>query len=208
MLALPESNRQYTSNLDVCDRQKCCVLPAEKENNSTEPIIFSSKTLTDEKKSVDTLRHVCLVDIWVVWWLRSYLQESQFILSFHLQTLPWFLNLADATKRLPKWRLPTMKYNFKTVHRACMKQQAADALSALPTAEIDDIELEDETQVMVVTWTRNKDRRNLLCQIGPRTRNNYQNIQISMTYYYSCCLKRSLISLRACSVNRLSNWLH
>lgn len=70
--------------------------------------------------------------------------------------LLWILNIADATRKLARWRLKFLEYDFEILQRAGLKHQAATALSGLRPAGVDKNELENENPVLVVTGIKHE----------------------------------------------------
>lgn len=63
----------------------------------------------------------------------------------------YILNLADSTGKLAIWRLRLMELDFKLVHRAEIKHEAADALFRLPTNGSHRTMLGNDITIMAVT---------------------------------------------------------
>lgn len=134
VLSLQKSYTQYRSDTDNFDRPICYVLGKTQDKATTKSVRCWSRTLRDEKKSLDETHRECLVVVRVVLLLGPYLEGCWFIVRPNLHALRWMLKLSDAVGKLARWLLWLMQYDFEIVHRADVKRQAADALSRLPSA--------------------------------------------------------------------------
>ena len=63
---------------------------------------------------------------------RSYLIDYTFTLVTDSIALVHILNTPKASRKIERWRLLVMEYNFKVKHRKGTSNANADALSRLP----------------------------------------------------------------------------
>lgn len=85
-------------------------------------------SLNSSEKGYDKKHRECLVVIWEVLTLRTYVYGRLFIIRTDHDTLIWILNMADATRKLARWCIRLQELYFYVVHRSCMKNRAADVL--------------------------------------------------------------------------------
>lgn len=64
--------------------------------------------------------------------IRPYLEDTRrFMIQTDHRSFKCILNLADATGRMPHWRLRLSEIEFYLDHRPSIQNQAFDALSCL-----------------------------------------------------------------------------
>lgn len=117
------------------------------------PIGYWSQTLTVQKRNLDATQCKCLTVIWAIMLIRPFSKDTRFTLRICYHAPHWILDLDDATGTLARWRPRLMKFDFEIIHRAGIKNQAANALSRLPMNGSDCTLLEDNISIMVVTWS-------------------------------------------------------
>lgn len=100
------------------------------------------------------------------------MEGCHFSLTSNPHALWWILSHVDAAEKLAGWRLSLLEYDLEIVHRAVVKYQVAHELSRLPTAAVENNELEDGILVMVVIRMKNHDQMSavLPCWTQKKTR--------------------------------------
>ena len=150
VLALPRATGQFTIDTDACDYQVGCVLLQRQDDDSLRPIGYWSRTLNPAETRYDTTHKECLAVVWAVLMLRPYVEGTHFVVRTDHQALKWILDLKESTGRLARWRLRLMEFDFEVVHKPGAFHKAPDALSRLPTTEVDNTEVDDEVPTYCV----------------------------------------------------------
>lgn len=115
-----------------------------------------SRSLSKEEKAHDTTRRTFFATVWSVLVLRPYLGGCRLTIRTYHGSLRLILNLTDGGRRLARWVLRLLKFDFNVVHLACVKHQSADAMSRLLTDESDTTALQDYLHVMVINVVNHK----------------------------------------------------
>lgn len=77
----------------------------------------------------------CLAVVRTARLFRLHLRGSLFPIYYQRDAHLWITSLTDSTGNPARWRLRLSELKYNVVHNAAMKDQAADALSLLKTAE-------------------------------------------------------------------------
>lgn len=125
------------------------VLFQSQDEKSTHQIRYWSRTLNKAEIVYDTTHRECLAVIWEVLIILPYLEGAKFTIRRDHDSLLWTLTMSDATGKLPRWRLHLSEIEYDVVHRARIKNQAADALLRFEMTDPDDRELEDKIQTLL-----------------------------------------------------------
>lgn len=144
---------QYTVDTDVCDWQVGCGLLQQQEQWISQPLGYWSRTLTSAVKKPATTPEDCLVVLWAMLLLRSYLGPSRVIILTDHDTLRWFLASTDTSGKVTKWLLRLFELYFEIVHRAGVKKHAADALLRRTIEGTDKTNLDEELSVLMIDGT-------------------------------------------------------
>ena len=144
VLALPRANAPFLLETDASKVQVGCVLTQEQPDGFYQPIGHWSRSLNDTERNYDTTERECLAVLWSILQLRPYLERTHFVVRTDHDALRWLLNLTDASGKLQRWRLRLAEFSFEVVHRPGRVHQAADALSRLPTTDVDTEPIDDD----------------------------------------------------------------
>lgn len=110
-------------------------------NESTNwPFLHSLKNI---KQAYGTAKWEFLAIAWFVFFSRPYLKDKRLSIQTNLNLLRRILNLPDATGKFVRLRLCLSNYDFRIVHRAGVKHQAANSPSGVPTDGTNSTLLED-----------------------------------------------------------------
>lgn len=150
VLALPYGGGQFTLDTDACNVQIGCVLLQDQPDQTKRPVDYWSRSLTSAKRAYDTTHKECLAIVWAVLLICPYLEGTKFTIRTDHDSLRSILNIIDATGRLARWELRLSEFEYDAVHRAGIKNQAADALYRLPTTGHDITPLDDDIPVALV----------------------------------------------------------
>lgn len=131
--------KRYALDTNACDRQIECALLQKQVDNVNKQIWYWPDILNDRERSFDSTHWDCLAVVWSIFHLRPYLDVTHFTGRTHHHGLRCICNLADANRRLARWRLFLMEYDSNIIHRAGARHQVADALSRLNTKRTDDL---------------------------------------------------------------------
>lgn len=159
LLALPNRTGHITLDTDACNVQVGCLLLQQQPNETTKPIGYWSRSLTETERKYDTTQHECLEIVWSILLLRLYFEKARFTICKDHGSLKRILNLTDSTCRLARWRIRISKFELNLVHRVGVKHPAADALCHLPTTGEDQTTLEDDLSVLAIDATDDNDQQ-------------------------------------------------
>lgn len=79
VLNMPKSGRKYTLDIDACDRQLSFALLQKQEHATTSPMVYWSRTLTNEEKNIDRTHREYLAVGWAILLLHPHLEGCRFI---------------------------------------------------------------------------------------------------------------------------------
>lgn len=151
VLALLNSTGNMTLETDACDVQVGRVLLHQQPDETTKPIRWWSRFLTDAESKYDTTQWECLAIVWSELLLQTYLEGARFTIRTDQELLECcILNFTDITSRLARWRLRLSRFEFDVVLRAGIKHQAADALSRLHTLNEDTVPLDNDSPFLAI----------------------------------------------------------
>ncbi len=97
------------------------------------PLGYLGRTLTAAEKKYHVTERDCLAVVWAVTLLRPYLEGIHFVVRTDHAALRWILNLSTSGKRLERWRLRLLEYDFEVQYRPGHQHHAADLMSRLPS---------------------------------------------------------------------------
>jgi len=86
--------------------------------NKDRPIVYASRTLTDNELKYDTYEKEALAIVYCVKHFRPYLYGRKFTLVTDHKPLMWFKHAQDANMRMLRWRLKLAKYDDEVVYKA------------------------------------------------------------------------------------------
>lgn len=141
LLTLPKQQGISNFGTDACDRQVGCVLLEKQDDGKDQPIRYWSRACKATEKYLDTTHRECHAVVWTVLLLQPNLEGLRFIICTDHHVLQWILNSAEASRHLGGWRLRIPEFDFKIVHWAGIKNQAADSSSRLQTTRSDSNDL-------------------------------------------------------------------
>lgn len=96
------------------------------------------------------IQRECFAIVWLVLTSRPDLEGNGLTFRTDYDCLKYILNLAETTGRLACWRLYLSKFGSDIVRRAGTKDQAANALSSMPTNVLNATPIEDEIPMAVL----------------------------------------------------------
>lgn len=151
-LALPKKDGQYVLDTDASMYQIGCCLQQKDERGKLKPLGYWSRVLRDEEIRYSTVEKEALAVVWSVVTLRPYLEGVRFIVRSDQSSLAWvFKHASDDNKRLARFRLKMIGYDFSVQPIPGIHNGAADCMSRLPTSGLvhDDGELWDDIPCLV-----------------------------------------------------------
>lgn len=76
VLDMPKSNGRNTLHTAAAHRQVGCSVMQEQDDAVTKPISYWARTLTEEKKNLDTTHRECLAVVWAAILLRPFWKNA------------------------------------------------------------------------------------------------------------------------------------
>jgi hypothetical protein len=106
---------------------------AQKDDNQEYVIAYASRILNPAEKNYAITELECLAIIWAVKYFRHYLYESKFSIITDHAALKWLLNSVteNANRRLERWKIVLLEYDFKIIYRKEKNHSNANAFSRL-----------------------------------------------------------------------------
>jgi Integrase core domain/Integrase zinc binding domain/RNase H-like domain found in reverse transcriptase len=93
--------------------------------------------------------------VWAVTHLRPYLERKKFTLRTDHSSLQWLMSIAGDNPRLVRWRLRLAEFSFEIQYKPGKVNQAADALSRMPTTGDDHMELDLDVPCLILDQPKN-----------------------------------------------------
>ena len=153
-LSLPRDGRQYVIDTDASDQQIGCVLQQPDDEGELHPLGYWSRQLNAAEVNYSTTEKEALAIVWAVTHLRPYLERKSFILRTDHSSLQWLMSISGDNPRLVRWRLRLAEFSFQIQYKPGRVNQAADALSRMPTDGCDVDELDLEIPVLTLGNTK------------------------------------------------------
>lgn len=129
VLGLPYSSAHMATNTDVGNVQIGSFLLQMQPDDTTKPIGYWSRSLTNTERQNDTTQRECLTIFWSISYLRSYLEGQCFTVQTDHDALERILYIANSTDILARWRLRFLKFNFDAIRRSGKKLGAPGTFS-------------------------------------------------------------------------------
>lgn len=129
-LTLPWQTGRYMSDNDAWIKQIRCVILQKEPIRPERPTGYSSRWLSKAEKAYSMTRREFLARLCAVLLLMPNLEGFQFTICTEYDALRWILTMTDATGRLNRWRLCSIKFEFDGVPRASIKIKQKMSLSA------------------------------------------------------------------------------
>ena len=144
VLALPRRDAPYTIDVDACDTQMGCTLLQEQPHSELKPMRFYSRAMQPEQGNYSATEKECLGLVWSVLHLWNNVEGSRFTVRTDHECLSCIYRFTTATGRLLRWRLRSAELDFVVKYKKGADHHLPDALFRMPTAGLDQKELDDE----------------------------------------------------------------
>ena len=122
---------------DASDTGIGAVLSQTDENGRERVISYASRTLSKPEGGYCVTHKELSSVITFIRHFRPFLLESNFTLRTDHGSLTWLSNFRQPEGQLARWIEKLQEYNFSIVHRPGRKHGNADALSRLPSINVD-----------------------------------------------------------------------
>ncbi len=133
ILIYPDFDKIFTVTTDASNQGLGAILSQQHDNNDM-PISYASRALKAAELNYSTVEKEMLAVKWAVQLFRPYLFGRKFnIITDHK---PLISDLKNASKRIQKWHVELMQYDYTISHRPGKFTNNADALSRIPEANI------------------------------------------------------------------------
>jgi transposase InsO family protein len=149
-LSLPRAGRPYAIDTDASDGQIGCVLQQKDDEGQYHPLGYWSRQLNAAERNYSATEKEALAIVWAVTHLRPYLERTHFVVRTDHSSLQWLLSIAGENPRLVRWRLRLAEFSFDIRYKPGRVNQAADALSRMPTAGGDESPLDLEVPCLAI----------------------------------------------------------
>lgn len=106
-----------------------------------------SRSVNGTQRSYDTTHHGCYAVVLAALLLRPYLEGTNITIRTTPDNLKLFLNLADATGMMARWRFCLSEFDFGIIRKPGIENQAADTLSRLQTGGKEYTDIDDEIPI-------------------------------------------------------------
>jgi hypothetical protein len=136
VLAHPNYDKEFILQTDASILGLGGELGQKDDDGMEHPIVHLSKSLTPAEGNYTITELECLVIIWCVRKLHSYLDSSKFLLQTDHSALQWLCDSNGSNRRLTRWSLEHQPYRgFMTIkYREGKKHANVDPLSRAPLA--------------------------------------------------------------------------
>lgn len=150
LLAVPYAEALMKLNTDACGAQAGFLLLPEQFDKTAKLSGYWSHLPTCAELVYNTMQRECLVIIWAVLLLRSYLEGMRFIIHTNSNSFKWILYLMDVFQKLVRFRLwqsksdSAFKSDTAVAYRCKAKHHAAEALSRLRTDDNETTDIDED----------------------------------------------------------------
>lgn len=134
ILAYPDFSRNFILTTDASDFALGAVL-SQVQDGVERPIAFASRTLNETESKYATNEKEALAIIWAIKKYQCYLYGNKFTLVTDHKPLT-FIKTSEKNSKILRWRLELENYDYDVVYREGKTNVVADALSRMPTNEI------------------------------------------------------------------------
>lgn len=108
-------------DMDAWDKQIPCVLMQERPDWTKKPFIYWLRTLDAAVKNYGIAHPEWLTVVWAVLLVCPYLGVHKFTIPTDYDALKWVIYLVHTTRKLSRWRLWFLEFEFDVMHRAGIK---------------------------------------------------------------------------------------
>ena len=147
ILAYPRSDCLYILYTDASNHCIGAVL-SQIQDETEKVIAYGSRMLTSAEEGYSTTEKECLGVVHFVREYRHYLLGRRFTIVSDHRPLVWLKNMREPTGRLGRWALKLSEFDYEIKYRAGRKNENADALSRLTTANVAVGEMGEEDIVL------------------------------------------------------------
>ena len=145
----------YIVDVDASYEQLGCCLQQQQSEGEYHPIGYHSRALLPTEKNYFATEIEALGVVWVVTYLRSYLEGAEFMVRCDHRALKSVLTSMSPNAQINRWRLRLSEYNDELRHKPRKDHKVADALSRLPTEGLDTSPLDEDIPVLAVETRAN-----------------------------------------------------
>lgn len=141
VLTNPDFTKKFYLHCDASDVGIGAVLVQLDRDGYEKPIAFMSKKLNSSQRNYSVTERECLAAIEGIKKFRCYLEMQEFEVITDHSSLLWLMRQPDLSGRLARWVFKLQSYNFSISHRRGSDHVVPDALSRIPSATVDSIDI-------------------------------------------------------------------
>ena len=128
IVRLPPTDLPYPVDTDAFSHHLGCVLLQTYPGGTRHPIGFWSRSLNPAEENYSLGQKECLAIVWPGELLRTYLEVIHIDLHTDHQALRWLLTGSDHSRRLVRWRIRLLKFDFTVTYKKRAKNTISDAI--------------------------------------------------------------------------------
>jgi hypothetical protein len=134
VLIQPDQTKPFEVEVDTSNYAIGAVLMQRDEKNVLHPVAFFSKTMNEAQRNYDVYNHELLGLCKMFRHWRHYLHQAAHKVKVHTDhaNLLFWKNPGDHNRRVARWHVELMDYDFELVHIVGAKNRCADVLSRCP----------------------------------------------------------------------------
>ena len=149
VLSQPNQKKPFEVEVDASNYAIGAVLMQKDDNNVLHPVAFFSKTMNQAQRNYNVYNHELLALVETCRHWRHYLHQLAHTVKIHTDhaNLLYWKNPGEHNRRVARWHMELMEYNFTLVHLPGRKNGRNDALSRRPDYDTGE---EDNKQLIVL----------------------------------------------------------
>ena len=134
-------DKPFIISCDACKIGIGGVLAQEDEEGNERPIAYFSHKLNKAQQNYSITELECLAAILSIEHFREYVECHTFRVITDHASLKWLMRQTDLNGRLARWSLNLQRFDFSIEHRKGSLHIVPDALSRLPTDEVESFDV-------------------------------------------------------------------
>jgi len=152
ILAIPRKKGKHIIDVNASyDQLGCCLLQQQPDGKYL-PVSYFGKGLPSAEKNDTVIDNEVLGVVWAVGLQRPYIEGTKFLIRCDHKALKWILAATTCTNnRLNRWRILLSEFNYDVEYKPGPQHAVADALSRIPTEELDTGPISQEIPTVGVT---------------------------------------------------------
>lgn len=143
ILCNPDFDKKFFLQCDASDYGIGAVLVQLDEKGEEKPVAFMSKKLNSAQRNYSVTERECLAAIEAIQRFRCYLELQEFEIITDHSSLLWLMRQQNLSGRLARWALKLQAYKFTISHRKGKEHVVPDALSRIPSENIETVDTND-----------------------------------------------------------------